>query len=78
MLIWMSEREMLLGQRYLLKRGPLTVGTIVVSLKYRINVDTLAHLASKTLKLNQVGRCNSVVEWPTTSTTSVASRKSRA
>lgn len=78
MLIWMSEREMLLGRRYLLERGPTTVGATVASLKHRINVDTLAHLASKTLKLNQVGRCNSVVEWPTASTTSVASRKSRA
>ena len=63
-LIWMSDHELLPGRPYLLKIGPRTVGATVGSLKYRVNVDTLEHLASKTLELNEIGLCNVVVDEP--------------
>jgi len=57
-IIWMSEADMLPGRPYLLKIGAKTVGVTVASPKYRVNVNTLEHLAAKTLKLNEIGVCN--------------------
>jgi bifunctional enzyme CysN/CysC len=41
-----------------LKIGTRTVPATVTALKHRINVETLAHLADKTLALNEIGYCN--------------------
>jgi len=57
-IIWMSEDSMLPGRPYLLKIGAKTVGVTVAPPKYRVNVNTLEHLAAKTLKLNEIGVCN--------------------
>jgi bifunctional enzyme CysN/CysC len=46
------------GRSYLMKIGGRTVPATVTSLKHRIDVDTLAHLAVKTLDLNEIGFCN--------------------
>ena len=56
--IWMSEHRMVPGRSYLLKIGTRTVPTTVTALKYRIDVGTLAHLADKSLGLNDIGFCN--------------------
>ncbi len=56
--IWMSEDEMFPGRRYLLKIGPKTVGVTIATPKYKVNVNTLEHLAAKTLHLNEIGVCN--------------------
>jgi bifunctional enzyme CysN/CysC len=56
--IWMSEHPLVPGRSYLLKIGTRTVPATVTALKHRIDVDTLAHLADRTLKLNEVGFCN--------------------
>jgi bifunctional enzyme CysN/CysC len=56
--IWMSDQPLVPGRSYLLKIGPRTVSATVTALKHRIDVDTLARLADKTLGLNEVGFCN--------------------
>jgi bifunctional enzyme CysN/CysC len=56
--IWMSDQPLVPGRSYLLKIGPRTVPATVTALKHRIDVDTLARLADKTLGLNEVGFCN--------------------
>jgi bifunctional enzyme CysN/CysC len=56
--IWLSEHPLVPGRSYLLKIGTRTVPATVTTLKYRIDVDTLAHLADRTLRLNEVGFCN--------------------
>jgi bifunctional enzyme CysN/CysC len=56
--IWLSEQPLVPGRSYLLKIGTRTVTATVTTLKYRINTDTLAHLAEKTLALNEIGFCN--------------------
>jgi bifunctional enzyme CysN/CysC len=56
--IWMSDQPLVPGRSYLLKIGTRTVPATVTALKHRIDVDTLAHLADKTLALNEVGFCN--------------------
>ncbi|MBO0737930.1 MAG: sulfate adenylyltransferase subunit CysN, partial [Alphaproteobacteria bacterium] len=57
-MIWMSEHPLVPGRSYLLKIGTRTVPATVTILKHRIDVDTLARLADKTLGLNQIGFCN--------------------
>jgi bifunctional enzyme CysN/CysC len=56
--IWLSEHPLVPGRSYLLKVGTRTVPATVTALKYRIDVDTLAHLADRTLGINEVGFCN--------------------
>ncbi len=63
-LIWMAEEELLPGRSYLLKLGTSTVPATVSSLKHRVDVNTLEHLASKTLSLNEVGYCNFSLSQP--------------
>ena len=57
-LVWMAEAAMLPGRPYLLKIGTQTVTATVTEPKYEINVNTLEHLASKTLGLNAIGVVN--------------------
>ncbi len=56
--IWMSDRPLVPGRSYLLKIGTRTVPATVTALKHRIDVNTLQHLADKTLALNEIGYCN--------------------
>jgi bifunctional enzyme CysN/CysC len=56
--IWLSEHPLVPGRSYLLKNGTRTVPATVTALKHRIDVDTLAHLADRTLELNEIGFCN--------------------
>ena len=57
-IIWMSEDPLVPGRSYLLKIGARTVPATVTALKHRVDVDSLAHLADKTLALNEIGFCN--------------------
>jgi bifunctional enzyme CysN/CysC len=57
-IVWMAETEMLPGRPYLAKIGTRTVGVTVTHPKYKVNVNTLEHTATKTLALNEIGVCN--------------------
>jgi bifunctional enzyme CysN/CysC len=54
-IVWMSEDELLPGRGYWMKIGTQTVTAMVQEPKYEINVNTLDHLAAKTLELNAIG-----------------------
>ena len=56
-LVWMAEEPMLPGRPYLVKLGTRTVGATVTEPKYKLNVNTLEHLAAKQLELNEIGVC---------------------
>ncbi|HWB49759.1 MAG TPA: sulfate adenylyltransferase subunit CysN [Stellaceae bacterium] len=56
--IWMKDEPLVPGRSYWLKIGPRTVPATVTSLKHRIDVDTGAHIAARTLALNEIGFCN--------------------
>jgi bifunctional enzyme CysN/CysC len=56
--IWMSNQPLVPGRSYLLKIGTRTVPATITALKHRIDVETLAHLADRTLELNEIGFCN--------------------
>lgn len=57
-IVWMDEAEMLPGRPYWLKIGTQTVSATVGQPKYQVNVNTMEHLAAKTLDLNAIGVCN--------------------
>ncbi len=57
-LLWMAEDELLPGRQYLIKIGAKTLPASVTELKHKIDVNSLEHLAAKTLQLNEVGFCN--------------------
>jgi len=56
-LVWMHEEELLPGRSYLLKIGAQTLTASVMEIKYQVNVNTLEHVAAKTLGLNGIGVC---------------------
>ncbi|EQD28254.1 bifunctional sulfate adenylyltransferase subunit 1/adenylylsulfate kinase protein, partial [mine drainage metagenome] len=56
--LWMVEEPMLPGRSYLLRIGTRYVPARVTSLKHKVDVNTLEHIAAKTLGLNEIGFCN--------------------
>ena len=56
-LLWMTDEPMLPERQYLLKTGARMVKAVVTDLSYKVNVNTLEHVASKTLELNEIGYC---------------------
>jgi len=63
-LVWMSTEPLLPGRSYLMKINHVTLGATVTELKHRIDTDSRAKLAAKTLALNEVGVCNLSVARP--------------
>ena len=63
-LLWMADEELLPGRQYLLKMGAATVPASVSELKHKVDVNTLEHLAGKTLALNEVGYANFSLSQP--------------
>jgi bifunctional enzyme CysN/CysC len=54
-LVWMDEHELLPGRGYWLKIGTQTVTATVHEPKYEVDVNSLDHLATKSLALNAIG-----------------------
>ena len=63
-LVWMGEEPMLPGRPYLLKIGTRTVMATVTHPKYKVNINTLEHVAATTLELNEIGVCNIGMDRP--------------
>ncbi len=57
-IIWMADEPMLPGRPYWMKIGTRQVGASITEPKYKLNVNTLEHLAAKKLMLNEIGVCN--------------------
>lgn len=53
--IWMHDEPMLQGRAYIMKIGASTVSATIAPLKYRINVNSMEHLAAERLELNDIG-----------------------
>jgi bifunctional enzyme CysN/CysC len=56
-IVWMHERSMLRGRSYVMRVGTQTVTATIAPLKYKLNVNTLEHLAANKLELNEIGVC---------------------
>ena len=57
-LLWMTDEPLLPGRSYLMRIGSQYSPVKVTTLKHKIDVDTLEHLAGRTLALNEIGFCN--------------------
>ena len=65
-IVWMGEEALKPGRGYWLKVGTQTVTASVQEPKYEIDVNTLDHLAAKTLELNAIGVAELHTEQPIT------------
>ena len=62
--VWMSEAPMLPGRPYLIKLAARTITGSITALKHKVNVNTLEHVAAKSLELNEIGLCNLSLDAP--------------
>src|SRR6266700_82900 len=63
-LVWMKDETLVPGRSYWLRIGTRTVSATVTALKHRINVDSGAHVAARTLEINEIGFCNLATSVP--------------
>jgi bifunctional enzyme CysN/CysC len=56
--LWMAEDAMLPERSYLMRIGNRYVPARITSLRHRVDVTSLEHLAARTLGLNEIGFCN--------------------
>ena len=54
-LVWLNDNALRVGRAYWLKLGAQTVSVTVQQPKYAVNVNTMEHIAAKTLELNAIG-----------------------
>ncbi len=54
-LVWMADEVLTPGRAYWLKLGTQLVSATIQTPKYQVNVNTMEHLAAKTLELNAIG-----------------------
>jgi bifunctional enzyme CysN/CysC len=63
-IVWMADEPLLPGRPYWLKLGTQLLTATIHSPKYQVNVNTLEHLAAKTLTLNAIGIANLSTDKP--------------
>ena len=63
-LVWMADEAMIAGRAHWMKLGTQIVSASVHEPKYTVNVNTMEHLAAKTLELNAIGVAEIVTDKP--------------
>ncbi|MEK8030699.1 sulfate adenylyltransferase subunit CysN [Ideonella sp. DXS29W] len=63
-LVWMHDEPMMPGRSFLMKIGTQTVTASITEPKYKVNVNTMEHLAAKKLDLNEIGVVNLALDRP--------------
>jgi len=63
-IVWFDDEHMIPGRPYLMKMAARTVSAQVNEPKYKINVNTLEHLAARRLEINEIGVCNLLLDAP--------------
>ncbi len=56
--LWMSTEHLLPQRSYMMRIGTRWTPASVTAIKYKIDVNTLQHLAARNLELNEIGVCN--------------------
>jgi bifunctional enzyme CysN/CysC len=56
-IVWMAEDPLPRGRSYLMRAGTATGVATIAPIKYKIEVDTLAHVPAEELRLNEIGIC---------------------
>ena len=62
--VWMSDDALIPGRGYWMKLATQTVSATVAQPKFEVNVNTMEHLAAKTLALNSIGVCKVTTDKP--------------
>ena len=62
--VWMADEALTPGRAYWLKLATQTVSVSVHAPKYQVNVNTMEHMAAKTLELNAIGVANIATDRP--------------
>ncbi len=57
-IVWFGEHALLPGRTYLLRTETDQTTATITALKYKVDVNSFAHEAAKSLELNEVGFCN--------------------
>jgi bifunctional enzyme CysN/CysC len=57
LVVWMSDEPMLPGRTYLMRVGTKLAHATIAPLKYKVNLETLEHVAATQLELNEIGVC---------------------
>ena len=63
-IVWFDEQALIPGRSYLLRTETDMVPASVTEVKWRVDVNTYAQTAAKTLSLNEVGVCNLSLQAP--------------
>lgn len=63
-IVWMADQPMYVGRPYRIKVGAQLVNANITALKHRVNVNTMEHMAAKSLALNEIGVCNISLDRP--------------
>jgi bifunctional enzyme CysN/CysC len=63
-IVWMHQDQGMPGRNYDLKLSSQWAGASITNIKYRIDINTLAQVASKSLKLNDISVCTLSVAKP--------------
>ena len=63
-IVWMDDEALHVGRSYWLKLGTQTVSATIQQPKYTVNVNTMEHLAAKTLYLNAIGVAEMATDKP--------------
>jgi bifunctional enzyme CysN/CysC len=63
-LVWFDEHALLPGRSYILRTETDQENATVTALKYRIDINSFAHEAAKSLEMNEIGVCNISVQSP--------------
>ena len=63
-IVWLADEALLPGRPYWLKLATQTVTATVQAPKYQVNVNTMEHLAARTLELNAIGVANLATDRP--------------
>jgi len=56
-LVWMDDAPLLRGRTYRMRIGTREVTATVAPLKYKVNLESLEHVAADTLEQNEIGVC---------------------
>ena len=63
-LVWFDENPLLPGRSYILRTETDQINAAVTDLRYRVNVNTFAQEAARSLEMNEVGVCNLSLQAP--------------
>ncbi len=63
-IVWLNDDPLHVGRAYWLKLGTQMVSATVHAPKYAVNVNTMEHMAAKTLELNAIGVAEIVTDKP--------------